>query len=108
MRTGKHPFALVGCLELVVRIVTGKPSLRTEDALAKPTECGRSSFGHVALRPAPSLVTNQPADGAALQVALVVGSGYPECHAIGKVNGGIAQLVLVCRVQSFDWLTTIE
>lgn len=62
----------------------------------------------MALWPAPSLVTNQPSDGAALQVALVVGSGYPERHAVSKVNGGVTQLVLVCRVQGFHRLAAIE
>ena len=43
-----------------------------------------------------------------MQVALVVGSGYPERHAVGKVDGSVTQLVLVCRVQGFHGLAAIE
>ena len=91
------PFSLVGSLVFAVGIVSLKAALAQEDALTQPAECRhtRLSLRHVTNRPAPSLVSNQPPDRAALQIALVVGTGHPEGHAIGKMDGGISLLVAV-------------
>ena len=110
MRAGKHPLALVGRGKLRVRVVFCKAALGAEDALAQPAEgrCAGFRLGHVPRRPAPGLISNQPADGAALQVALVVRTLHPQGHAIGKVDGGVAQFVFVCRVQGFNRQAVVE
>ena len=43
-----------------------------------------------------------------MQVALIVSSCYPKRHAVGKVDGSITELILVCRIEGFYRLATIE
>jgi hypothetical protein len=58
--------------------------------------------------PAPSLIPDEPADGTALQVGLVVRTQHPEGHAIGEVLGGRLELVSIARVEGFDGRAFVE
>ena len=106
----KGPFSLIGGFELSMGIVVLLPALGHEQALAQPTEGSdaRLSLSHVPRRPAPSLVPDEPSNGAALQVGLVVSAQHPKRHAIGEVLRRRLELVAVPRVECLDRGTLIE
>ena len=61
--TSKRSLPHVGCLVLAVGGVIFLAALAHEDALPEPSEYRhtRLGFGHVALRPTPCFVSDQPA-----------------------------------------------
>lgn len=85
-------------------------ALRYENAFAEPTECSDASFGlrHVAGRPTPGLIADEPTDRPALQVRLIVRSHDPERHAVGEVHRGVALLVAVAWKEPLHRLALVE
>ena len=95
--TGKRPLALVSGFELPVGVIVLLPALTHEDALAEPTEGGHACLGfrHVTDRPAPSLVPDQPADRASLEVRFIVRPENPERHSVVELDRVVLALVAV-------------
>ena len=110
MRALEGPLAHVGRLELAVEVVALLPALAHPDAFAQPAKRGdaRLGLGHVALRIGPAFVGEDPANGAPLQVRLVVRAEHPERHAVGEVDGGRAFLVAVAREEPRHRLAFLE
>ena len=93
--TLERPHPLVGRFEFPLGVVAFLAGLAHEQALAQPTERrhARLRLSHVTRWPPPCLIADEPADGSALEICLVVRSQNPKRHAVAEMNGsGLAAL----------------
>lgn len=110
MRASEAPLFLIGGFEFFVGVVVLERALRGEDAFAEISECGDASlsFCHSPGFPEPCFVSEEPANGAALEVSFVFCSEDPQRHPVFENHCFVAEFVVVEREEVFDGRAILE